>query len=85
MLSSEIDDKKSADKDFAKVGWDTYPWKCFSCDSQFPSVTELRKHHEVEHNQVAQYVCVDCDKLPFDEYLAFLAHVRMHRPQLKFR
>lgn len=65
-----------------KLTWKDYSWTCSFCETQFPSVEELKVHSIQYHNCCNAYRCTDCNirKLRLD---SFLVHVKRHRKFLK--
>lgn len=66
-----------------KLTWKSYNWLCTYCETQFPSVDELRTHSMQYHNACNPYRCTDCKirKLRLD---TFILHVRKHKRFLRF-
>jgi hypothetical protein len=65
-----------------KLTWKDYTWTCAYCETQFPTVDELRNHSMQYHNCCNAYRCTDCNirKLRLD---SFMIHIKRHRKYLK--
>ncbi|XP_075988185.1 uncharacterized protein LOC142984461 [Anticarsia gemmatalis] len=65
-----------------KLTWKDYSWVCASCETEFPTVSELISHSMEYHKYCNVFRCTDCNirTLRFDK---FVKHVRRHRKYLK--
>lgn len=61
-----------------------YPWQCTDCTLVLSTLQELRTHHQMEHNQLPNFKCIQCAKV-YTRYRSFARHVKLHRNPKKFR
>lgn len=61
-----------------------YPWQCTDCTVVLSTLQELRTHHQMEHNQLPNFKCIQCAKV-YTRYRSFARHVKLHRNPKKFR
>jgi hypothetical protein len=61
-----------------------YPWQCTDCTVVLSTLQELRAHHQMEHNQLPNFKCIQCAKV-YTRYRSFARHVKLHRNPKKFR
>lgn len=83
LSDSERNDDGSVTPKQPLDGWTEYLWQCCECSGSVNTADELRDHYATIHGQPPRFPCADCPKV-YTKYSIFVAHVRVHRPRLKF-